>query len=104
LCGCPIISADLANQKTVLKDDTGSIESGTDEDGDGYTAENGDCNDNDATVYPGAADTYGDGSDQNCDGTDGVDADGDGVASAAGGGPDCDDGNSGLGDIALDAD
>ncbi len=64
-----------------------------DADGDGVTAGE-DCNDYDASVYPGAADTYGDGADQNCDGVDGVDSDGDGWASSAGGGPDCDDGDS----------
>ena len=32
----------------------------------------GDCNDDDATVYPGALEVAGDGIDQNCDGTDAV--------------------------------
>ena len=32
-------------------------------------------------------------SDQNCDGVDGVDADGDGIASVESGGDDCDDDN-----------
>jgi thermolysin len=45
---------------------------GTDADGDGVTVEEGDCNDNDASVYPGANDTRGrkgrDGVDNNCDG------------------------------------
>ena len=43
---------------------------GTDADGDGYTVEDGDCNDNDANVYPGANDTRGkrgrDGVDNDC--------------------------------------
>ena len=39
----------------------------TDEDADGISLEDGDCNDNDATVYPGA-DEECDGVDNNCDG------------------------------------
>ena len=45
----------------------------TDADGDGYCVSEGDCNDNDASVYPGANDTKGkkgrDGVDNDCDGT-----------------------------------
>ena len=65
-----------------------------DEDGDGFSPADGDCNDNQSSYFPGAADTAGDGADQNCDGTDGVDADGDGVASEASGGTDCEDGDA----------
>ena len=36
-------------------------------------------------------DIVGDGIDQNCDGLDGTDVDGDGFASVASGGDDCDD-------------
>ena len=62
------------------------------EDGDGdgvYT--NADCDDSDASVYPGADDAPYDGSDSNCDGSDDYDQDGDGFAAAAYGGEDCDD-------------
>ena len=48
-------------------DDTGTP-AGTDEDGDGITLEAGDCDDADATIYPGAAEVWGDGIDQDCDG------------------------------------
>ena len=45
----------------------------------------------DAGCDPDAPDDVGDEIDQNCDGVDGVDFDGDGVASLASGGTDCDD-------------
>jgi hypothetical protein len=41
-------------------------------DKDGFTEEDGDCNDQDATIFPGAEDYCGDGIDQDCDGTDPV--------------------------------
>ena len=52
-----------------------------DNDGDGYTVSEGDCNDNDASTYPGAPEICGDGIDQDCDGADLVclDTDGDGI-------------------------
>jgi MYXO-CTERM domain-containing protein len=62
----------------------------TDLDGDGYGV-GSDCDDADPLVNPGAADLVGDGLDSNCDGLDGVDADGDLYASLASGGDDCDD-------------
>lgn len=39
-----------------------------DSDGDGYSVEEGDCNDDDATVNPGAEEICGDGIDNNCNG------------------------------------
>ena len=41
-----------------------------DNDGDGFTVADGDCNDNDATIHPGAEEVCGDGIDQDCDGQD----------------------------------
>lgn len=47
-----------------------STETETDKDKDGYTANQGDCNDSNATVHPGATETCGDGIDQDCNGSD----------------------------------
>jgi hypothetical protein len=69
---------------TVLSD-TGDFDS------DGASIADGDCADFDAAWHPGAIDFVGDGMDHDCDNLDGTDADGDGFASAAGGGDDCDD-------------
>ncbi|MEC7984713.1 MAG: flagellar basal body FlgE domain-containing protein [Myxococcota bacterium] len=60
-------------------------------DEDGYTEEEGDCDDGDASVFPGAVDSDVDGVDQDCDQVDGPDLDGDGVADSQFGGEDCDD-------------
>lgn len=79
-------------------DDTGSVDTGpsyTDSDSDGYGAEYGDCDDNNASVNPGAAEIANDGVDQDCDGVDLVtetDADGDGYGVST----DCDDTNASV--------
>lgn len=66
--------------------------SSPDDDADGYTVDEGDCNDNDPSVHPGAADIPGDGIDQNCNGHDAEagDDDDDTYTEAEG---DCDDTN-----------
>ena len=62
----------------------------SDLDGDGWLPVEGDCDDSDPAVFPGALDLPDDGVDQDCDGQDAtvpVDADGDGSPA----GEDCDD-------------
>jgi len=44
-----------------------------DEDGDGFTRDDGDCDDNNPDVYPGAEDIPGNGIDEDCSGTDAQD-------------------------------
>ncbi|MDB4303446.1 putative metal-binding motif-containing protein [Desulfosarcina sp.] len=41
-----------------------------DDDGDGFTENQNDCNDTNANIYPGARETCGDGIDQDCNGSD----------------------------------
>ena len=66
----------------------------TDADGDGFdspAAGGEDCDDTDASVYPGATDTWYDGVDSDCEGDDDYDQDLDGYDDADYGGDDCDD-------------
>lgn len=62
-----------------------------DQDGDGYTTCDGDCNDTRTDIHPNANEIPNDGLDNDCKGGDGIDADGDGFSSVASGGQDCDD-------------
>ena len=62
-----------------------------DHDGDGWSNADGDCDDYDATVFPGAEDFWYDGIDQDCDGWSDYDADADGFDSDLWGGDDCND-------------
>jgi len=85
-----------ANPKTVTIESAMSVTAvfvlDPDDDGDGYTVGEGDCNDNDSTVFPGASEICGDGIDQDCNGSDEAcmdpDNDGDGVTVGQG---DCND-------------
>ena len=65
-----------------------------DVDGDSYSVEMGDCNDNDPLINPGVIEDC-DGKDNNCDGEidEGFDVDGDGYSSCGG---DCDDNNASI--------
>ena len=58
---------DTGNQAEYGVPDTGMYE---DNDGDGYSEADGDCDDTNADIYPGAPETPGDGVDSNCDGND----------------------------------
>lgn len=67
-----------------------------DDDGDAFTRDGGDCDDSDATIFPGADEVWYDGVDQDCGGDDDFDQDGDGFRQAdapdhAGQQPDCND-------------
>ena len=75
-----------------------------DADGDGFSIGQGDCNDEDFNISPSSPDLYGDSFDQNCDGVDGVDGDGDGYASIASGGTDCEDSDPLIFDVDQDGD
>jgi uncharacterized protein (TIGR03382 family) len=71
-----------------------------DADGDGGVDEaygGDDCDDTDATVGAGAAETAYDGVDQDCDGFDLTDADLDGEDAVEAGGTDCDDASASVG-------
>ncbi|GEM_PF-2370740 len=65
----------------VDQDCDGFVDEGTpayDDDGDGFTEDEGDCDDADPEAHPGAEETPWDGVDQDCSGADLLDADGDG--------------------------
>jgi len=63
---------------------------GEDEDKDGFYFDD-DCNDNNASIYPGAEEIPYNGVDEDCDGEDLEDVDGDGYKAEIAGGNDCND-------------
>lgn len=77
-------------------DGGGTDGGGTDDDGDGFTEEEGDCNDEDDSIYPEAPDVWYDGIDSNCDGWNDYDSDRDGYSSNRYGGGDCNDADSDI--------
>lgn len=67
-----------------------------DNDKDGFTENQGDLNDGDDTIYPGATEIPYDGIDQDCDGGDLTDVDGDSYDAVIVGGDDCNDNNPSI--------
>jgi len=86
-----------ADDDTSGDDDTGDDDTSgcTDADGDGVCVEDGDCDDTDAGVFPGNAETICNGLDDDCDAATEDEPDGDGDGSSVC--EDCDDANAEVG-------
>ncbi len=94
----------LAGMARVCGSCTEPRTAGYDFDGDGFEDAQ-DCGPADPTIYPGAPDPHGDHIDSDCDGVDGVDADGDGFpgnADATHADHDCNDGDSTINPAATE--
>ena len=100
LAGC----TDKENSNTALQDPEPQSQldpNNIDDDGDGWTEAQGDCDDTDPSIGPTASEIENDGIDQDCDGEDlVVDADGDGADRTV----DCDDADPTLNLADLDQD
>jgi hypothetical protein len=68
----------------------------------GYVGDDTDCDDSDATSYPGATEIPYDGIDQDCDGEDLCDIDLDGFRYITCGGTDCDDSDDAINPLATE--
>ncbi len=89
-------------QPTSAGDDDDDSPGLIDADGDGVSSDS-DCDDQDATVFPGASEVPYDGIDQDCAAGDLVDVDADGFDAQQVGGADCDDGDGGVNPDASDS-
>ncbi len=69
---------------------------------DGFVTNDGDCDDSDGSIYPGAEEVYYDGIDQDCDADNEWDADRDGFDRDSDGGLDCDDSDPAINPDAED--
>lgn len=89
--GLPV-ATDFSSPRPVA--DTATLETpdaDEDGDGDGWTTEEGDCDDENANIYPGAEEVWYDGVDQDCAEDNDFDADKDGYTAHDDLGEDCDD-------------
>jgi len=77
--------------ETVDEEGNSLSTSNHDWDEDGYTEDQGDCDDDNSNIHPGMEEEYYDDVDSNCDGLNDFDADADGHLSDNWGGDDCDD-------------
>ncbi len=64
---CKTVAAVLGEDESTCEESTTTDPNDTDDDGDGYTENEGDCDDADATRYTGASEDCSDGADNDCD-------------------------------------
>ncbi len=69
----------------------------------GFEVDTSDCDDGDASVYPGASETWYDGVDSDCAGDDDYDQDADGDQHEDHGGADCDDGDASISSLVAES-